>query len=152
MTKEIEFLLESPITISVGGQLQEESVLILRAPPLNSEKAKTAGIKLKAMALAAIGQVTKFWPDSEADEDDKEKAKEDNGEDMLNGFATVGVDIMPILETMKGLAPVVLKAGEGHAFTPKNWSMEMSAEDQIKLTGVFIKNFTLASTFSKKSP
>lgn len=148
MNRTVEFKLEKPLIIGKDGENTEELVITLRAPSLTSEKAKKNCIKLKALALAAMGKTQKFWGDTETDEDTA-KEKEDTGENMLTGFATAGVDILPLIDIMEELAPMVMLAGEDTNTTSKNWKFDLTPDDQMKVTGVFIKNFTLASILSK---
>jgi hypothetical protein len=157
---QIEIVLEEPIKIGAGSEFIEEQVITISAPPLNSSKAKENAIKLKALALNGFRKVmvgeaeleaASGGIDAEAKEKAQEELNEDKGENFLTHMAMAGADIFPMVEIMKELAPVVVKVGDGKKFEKAFWDVKISAEDQLRITGVFVKNFSLASIFSKSS-
>lgn len=147
MNKEITVTLENPIIVHKGGELIEELVIFLKSPPLGSTKAKTNALKLKQAALKGLGFISRNSPDT----GESEAQEEADHSKLLDAMAMAGADIVELCEIMKDLAPAVITVGDGHPFSQKNWTHDMSMEDQQKVTGLYVGNFSLASILAEAS-
>lgn len=150
MHKEIEVLLSAPLKYTKNGEKAEEQILILRSPSLAvSQVTRKHARKLKALAggafIEAQASVKKLTAGIS-----QEPVKADPGESegtIVDLYAIAGIDLSDMCEVMRELAPAVVTIGEKESFKTSHWDA-LSMEDQEKVLGVFVQNFTMHSASS----
>jgi len=151
MHKEVEVTLLSPLKYSKDGEKAEEQVLVLRSPSLAvSQITRKHARKLKALggeALFKLGQTLKK-PEGTSQEASEDSTNSDGN--ILDAFAFAGIDVSDMCDVMRELAPSVVTIGDKVPFKQAHWD-SLDMEDQEKIVGLYIQNFSLRSVLSSQT-
>lgn len=141
MSKTVDFILSSPLKYSVDGDFKEESAISMSAPHFGTALVKKNARVLKQLAMKALMEAGKAAKGLDTGEQKDEKKESEPGA-LFQAFFMSDVDVNPIIDAMKALAPAVITIGNGHKFKEANWD-SMSMDDQESVTGIYIESFLM---------
>lgn len=151
MHKEVEVVLSAPLKYTKNGEKAEEQILILRSPSLAiSQVTRKHARKLKALAGSAFIEAQGAVKKLSSGEQPKVVAESSDEGNIADLYSIAGIDLSDMCDVMRELAPSVVTIGEKESFKPSHWDA-LSMEDQEKVLGVFIQNFSMHSVSSSQA-